>query len=213
MARSLMIVMLAILATVSAQPSESDWVWRFNGACFGTAMDALEDVDTRDSLITGTQAWYTGVYHEQYTAGWTGDTGFYSQDFRAPLLQSPGPSKTWVFYLWEDPSWNIVLELGWGTPGVWGPAYIPSFHNREYRLTYVRAADGITGGSVPVGTSILLNQQMQGTWSFPVYRTTDGRTGYMFELTATVIPEPSSLLALGGGLIGLAGLALRRRRR
>ena len=32
------------------------------------------------------------------------------------------------------------------------------------------------------------------------------------DMTITLVPEPSSLLALGGGLMGLAGLALRRRR-
>jgi hypothetical protein len=31
------------------------------------------------------------------------------------------------------------------------------------------------------------------------------------DMTITLVPEPSSLLALGGGLMGLAGLALRRR--
>ena len=33
------------------------------------------------------------------------------------------------------------------------------------------------------------------------------------DMTITLVPEPSSLLALGGGSMGLAGLAVRRRRR
>jgi hypothetical protein len=37
--------------------------------------------------------------------------------------------------------------------------------------------------------------------------------GYVGEVEMVPIPEPSSLLALGGGLMGLAGLALRRRHR
>jgi len=38
-------------------------------------------------------------------------------------------------------------------------------------------------------------------------------TGFCLDdMTITLIPEPSSLLALGGGLMGLAGLAVRRRR-
>ena len=36
--------------------------------------------------------------------------------------------------------------------------------------------------------------------------------GYAGEVTMVLIPEPSSLLALAGGFLGLGGLALRRRR-
>lgn len=45
--------------------------------------------------------------------------------------------------------------------------------------------------------------------SFP-----DARHQFSMDyMTITLVPEPSSLLALAGGLMGLGGLALRRRRR
>lgn len=204
---ALVILMLAVCTYAHA--SDTDWSWQFGGtyAHFGTATLASDGFDSRDVRIVQTSSVYIGTYHEQDVGGWSGDTGFYSTDLRAPVTLIPGQSKTWTFYLWENPSWNVVLELMWGFDY---PA--PAFNKMLYTLTYVRAAQGITGGNIPVGASVLLNEHTQGTWSFPVYKTTDGRTGYMFEFTATVIPEPSSLLALVGGIAGLGGFVLRRRR-
>ena len=50
-----------------------------------------------------------------------------------------------------------------------------------------------------------------GTITLPYYANYDGLTGYHFRMEFTAVPEPSSLAALGGGVMGL--LALRRRRR
>ncbi len=83
----------------------------------------------------------------------------------------------------------------------------------DYELTYLRAAQGVTGGSVTVGTSVVLDnyqQWQQGAWSFPAYSASDGTTGYEFQLTATMVPEPASMVPL---LAGLVALALRVRRR
>jgi len=198
----------AVLAMCTlAQASDTDWSWRFNGAYFGTRTAAVDGFDALDQRISQAAATYCGTYHERNLAGWAGDTGFYATDLRAPMPLVPGQSKTWTFFLWEDPAWNIVLELGWG----WNSAATPAFNKMTYVLTYVRAAEGIAGGPA-VGTSAILNQQQQGTWSFPVYKTTDGRTGYMFTLTATVIPESSSLAAILAGLAGLGAVVRRRRR-
>jgi hypothetical protein len=36
--------------------------------------------------------------------------------------------------------------------------------------------------------------------------------GYQMQFIQTVVPEPSSLMVLAGGLMGLAGYGIRRRR-
>lgn len=213
MLRASLLIILFLVACSAGCTDESNWSWQFGQgyfAYFGTSAGASDNADVQDVRVTGRQYWYVGTFHEPGVDGWTGDTGFYSQDVRAPLALAVGQKKTWRFYMWSDYTHSSDhLELMWG----WYRPAAPAFDKMEYRLTYVREAQGIDGGSVPVGTSIVLNQYQQGTWAFPVYKTDDGRTGYMFELTATVIPEPSSLLALGAGGLGLLGAALRRRGR
>ena len=200
-------VMTLMVMCIGVQASSTDWQWQFNGACFGTGSAAVDGYDSLDRSMSESGAWHCGTFHEQ-GADWSSDTGFYSTDVRAPLQIKPGESKTWTFYVWEDTSQNIVLELGWGYTTVNAPA----FSSMNYVLTYVAPAQGVTNGPT-VGKSVLLNENPQGTWRLPVYRTEDGRTGYVFSLTATVIPEPSSLLALLAGVAGIGGVAWRRKLR
>jgi len=208
MHRVLFFVALLAAAHSVATASATDWRWQLNTLYLGTSSGSLDGYDASDAVLAPAGSINSAVYHSGSADGWSGPNGFYSTDLRAPIPPTPGQSKTWTLYVWTDPScaWDLT-ELMWGYSS---GTHFPAFDRMTYTLTYVRSADGITVGPA-VGTSVLLNQQRQGTWSLPVYRTTDGRTGYVFTLTATVIPEPSSLLALAGGLIGL-GSMLRRRR-
>ena len=213
MLKCLSFVMTLMVMCMGVQASSTEWQWTFNhSAQFGTSSWASDGVDNSDIKITGTHSYYVGVYHEQDEGEWSDDSGFYSTDMRAPLQLKPGESKTWVFYLWADPSYpqgpsgdHLELDWGWYQPS-------PDFSNMNYVLTYVAPAQGVTNGPT-VGKSVLLNENPQGTWRLPVYRTEDGRTGYVFSLTATVIPEPSSLLALLAGVAGIGGVVWRRKLR
>lgn len=97
-----------------------------------------------------------------------------------------------------------------------------------YKLTLVNNR-GVAGAPAN-GTSWVIpgfatagNTNVWTSPALPVIKPTSGSSmtdtwllnnGYVFEFTAgtEVIPEPSSLLALGGGLMGLAGFVARRRR-
>ncbi len=200
---------LGVLAVCcTAHASDSDWQYNFGTAYFGTASSSSDGFDSSDVLMTSNPTdYYVGTYHNE-ADGWSGPTGFYSTDLRSTLPLTVGQSKTWTFYMWGNPTVNGnpdgFLPLAWG----WE---VPS--SMQFTLTYMRAPLGPTGPviwtPVPVGTSTVLEGQSSG-WVFPTYDTTDGTTGYELQFTATVIPEPSSLLALGSSLFCLAGLTIRR---
>jgi len=214
---TLLLTLTLISAGCVAYASDTNWYWG-SGVAFGVASSALDDLDARDAQITGSHVAYMGTYHESGVDGWTGPTGFYWADFRAPLHWTrdqyghlTGESKTWTFYLW----WNQ------SNPSPLLQLYLYNVQNAasdmKYTLTYVRAPLGtITGQgvcSVAAGTSIDLQEANGTRWDFPAYATADGRTGYEFQFTAALVAEPSSLFALGCPIFGLAGLAVRRRER
>lgn len=174
----------------------------WSSAEFGTGpLDSSDGYDEWDRLASPGSLVNLGTYHEEGAEGWSGPTGFYWLDVRRPCGEI-GKSKTWRFYLWADPllSDDVAgIRLDSASNGVSGMLVT---------LTLRAKPAGLAGGP-PLGTVWRLPPF--GTLAtLPVYRTDNGLDGYVFDLTATVVPEPSSLLALSAGLAGMAG-ALRRR--
>ncbi|MCE5313660.1 MAG: PEP-CTERM sorting domain-containing protein [Armatimonadota bacterium] len=199
---------------LSAHASTTDWRWWFcsgfpeYGTALGTSATASDGADSLDIALPTGRYLNCATYYEQGVDGWTGKTGFYRTDVRSPLVAQTENTKTWLFYFWGGPSLtDSDMYLAWG----YNSDYRPDFQNIVYTLKYVRPAVGITEGYVDVGTTICLNHHGQGAWKFPTYTTTNGLDGYMFEFTATVIPEPASILALLTGLAGIGGIAIKKR--
>lgn len=172
-------------------------------AVFGTEVGALDGQDSSDRGLEGPGGyWYVGSYKITGLDGWDGPPGFYDADWRAPLV--PGESKTWWVYIWASPGgpWYGNVGTGWLWYDPWDrdPAVVA-------RMELVQKPTGVTDGPA-VGT----------VWTeppslvLPYYGTTDGLTGYKLKFTLTMIPEPSSILALAGGIAGVGGFALRRRK-
>ena len=200
----------ALLLCSAVSASVEGWVWDFSHVrYYGTAVDASDGYDSHDQLSNPTAPIRSGVYHTQGVHGWTGPTGFYWRDIRAPLPMIVGTSKTWRIYLWADPTLSperTTIGMSWFGTGVSAEA----LEQIEFRLTYVRRAVGVTDDWNVEGDYRILNDWPDGgSWAVPAIRIDNGLDGYVFELKATVIPEPSALIALG---VGLAALGLRRRR-
>jgi hypothetical protein len=211
------------LATIEAwaYADTTDWWWSVDGYADNQITSAVgqigvdpalsDNCDPSDALtpLCGVRF---GTYHVNGQDAWIGQTGFYSTDFRSPLPAVPGASRTWTIYLWADP----VLSGGANTIGIrWmyiqPPDFVPPSGLR-FAVTLKAKPIGITGGPA-LATVYDLSAHNPSSVYLPIYRTTNGLDGYVFDFTATVVPEPSALAALGFGLLPLGGSALRRRRR
>ena len=151
-----------------------------------------------DELAMGTKrdAVNLAFYKQSGVHGWNRESGFYMTD-RLPAIQ-PGATTTDDFYLWGQPGsavqdFGMSKVLAGATEGV------------TYKLWLLSVPHGVTyTGPTQWGID-------HGTITLPYYANYDGLTGYHFRMEFTAVPEPSSLAALGGGMMGL--LTLRRRRR
>lgn len=143
------------------------------------------------------------LLYRQNGPGWTGPTGFYSDDPEAPIPY--GGSKTW---------WDMCLwAQGYTVPGNTITVWINNV-NRPFNLLgrlvidYVPESLGWTG---PMEYDLDLNQDYM--IPLPVATVTDPLQGTRMHITVTYVPEPCSLVALGMGIVGLAAEMRGRRRR
>jgi len=201
------VILLLLVSTLScpATAAYPAYGWRFVAGprgLFAVQQGALDSLDSIDALSQPHNGWQAGAYHVKNQDAWDGDTGFYSTDYRAPL--APGETKTWLIYFWAlSGTTPANLGVNWATVSSYP---LPS--NITAKLESIQKPEGITGGPA-VGTVWTTPPYV----TLPFYATSNGLNGYGFKFTLTAVPEPSSLLALAGGIAGLGGLALRRKRR
>ncbi len=171
------------------------------------------------SILPNTPSLLTLAYYQNGVAPgsfptWEGPTGFYSGDLMGPI--APGGSKTWCdIYMWaQDYTPSTPGQTSFGAISNW--PVTPTGYTAEISLVHIPASANWTGPtdfwinlSQTDGQDVLITLPI-ATLSDPSQILTQAT-----EMSITVyapVPEPSSALPLVVGAIGMAGLALRRRR-
>lgn len=104
-----------------------------------------------------------------------------------------GTASGWLYRL--DPNWNVLTGITWG---------------------YGTTTGGVSAISVLEDDSILVGSFDGQVWRLNSQNTAflgySGAFGSVTALDVGVVPEPGTLVCLSGGLFGLIGVALRRRK-
>jgi len=143
---------------------------------------------------------YTLSYLEN-SPDWSGVTGFYNESYAAPL--PPGSSRTWSnIYLWgqnvtlptpyrtEFEVYGIILLMPYGYTGHLVLDYVPPEAQWDGPMEFWMDLGQRRGVNVFTLPTAVVTDPLQGTrMHFTVY---------------APIPEPTSLLALATGVVGLA---------
>ncbi|BCW99923.1 MAG: hypothetical protein KatS3mg024_2750 [Armatimonadota bacterium] len=203
-----------LFCTLPSLASWDRWSWGFDASidrvnsygAFGVNASALDGFDALDTLVRDEPLPLVGVYKIAGEDGWDGPTGFYARDMRAPLPAVVGARQTWLFYTWIDS--RLEGDVPWFALGWVSPRGAPP--QIWVTITLLTKPEGIAEGP-SVGTMWDVSAKPFGGVQLPPFKTSDGREGYLFALTATVIPEPASLFILTAGLAGMGGLMHRRR--
>jgi hypothetical protein len=203
--RTLSLVCLLLSVMPSTLHAQYDYVFIYDNAsyadniAFGTASGWTVGYDGEVRLSVSAKQSYCGIYKQNGQDGWNGSTGWYEQDIRPAI--SAGETVVENVYLWAGtlaPAGDLHLYQ------VYSPILAEGM---TYSLRLVQIPVGVTyTGPTEWGPD-------HGTIILPFYATDNPLTGYKFEAEITApVPEPSSILALAGGIAGLGGLAMRRKR-
>jgi hypothetical protein len=210
------VLTLALAATSVAWPGPTSWFFRWSDAygggvptSYGTYWAGSDGYDLGLDYRAQPDAATPVAYYVRHVQGpeWSGPSGWYMADVRAPLL--PGETKTWdEIYVWV-----------WGAGYAWSevrlrirPTADPSYHPpADWR--YTLCLDHVPSSVSYSGPWEWDIDPAGETWVvLPVYLGMAGTDGYRMHFSVTAIPEPSSLVAAGLGLM-MVGLGLRRARR
>ena len=200
-------VALMLALSVSAYAAEVDWVLNLDA----TSGDGLYSAGGMLLGCAGAYGYTDGVDADEIAPDppSSGMTNVYivsdlgnNMDFRAS--QDTATEKVWE---------NKVYYMTNGGPSVVGGIKITVAPNVDFppvaELMYSFWLNGVQQGVSVLGSAITAPLEFATTAKAgpALYDTFTVKAG-----PETIIPEPGSLLALGSGLVGLAGFAIRRRR-
>lgn len=217
----ILVLSLAIGLSVQVLASSTDWLWVItvsaqpgysdpNQGKFGVLSVAFDEQDSKDVQTNKTNKLKFGALHPDWTMGGGNDDPYWSSDIRAPL--APGQQKKWsqVRVYKKNSAGNSPYKLEWSPDPQYAPVSVIQGVPYKYYLT-VTQTQPVTGAPA-VGTTWELIPDTSGFITLPHNGFGESK-GYEFEFSAIPVPEPSVLLGLTVGAIGIPVSVLIRRRR
>lgn len=240
MKKVLAITLMLLLLATAAMCAENNWRITIKadngagaspspGASLGVYPTSLEGLDFQDGSVYGGIGADTPGTAMHVAAVVPGQVGIYGKSIKAFTI--PETEKTWDFFVAANVNSTApVIRLRAYT--VSSTTYPPAFLSNAPAIPvkyYIRMLDnqGKEGApangfkwELPIPT---VHSSTVPFWDSPINlpvivlssKSNDALAaeGYKLQLVQEqIIPEPSSLLALGAGLMGLAGFVSRRRR-
>lgn len=232
-------LMLLLCATVAMAANQNSWRILLKaddgtgmapgaGAYVGVYTTALDTKDTQDGspFSFGTDLPGTTNIVEAVVPG---EVAVYGKSIKAPTVPCPVP-RTWDLYVAGNyNAQNTVIRIRAFTVNAalptpeWLPD-CPAPPALKYYLTMVdnqgkagAPANG-TKWELPIPTAHSTTAYWESPVNLPMIVLSGGNSaalvaeGYKMQFSQECIPEPSGLLALGAGLMGLVGFVTRRRR-
>ncbi len=166
-------------------------------------------IDAEIAPVTGThveggdlfKGWYAAVLTNKSTVGWAG-----------MKIEAIGP--------------GVYIVQGTGLTDEWGIVGNSVFCNKPATATYSASAGNVSyGENGELGTGTL-HQSAYFSFASPIAGNSVGKVGFKIytdntayengsfgvKFTPTVVPEPSALVAMLSGFVGMMGFAVRRRK-